>query len=473
MKIKTLHIFLFCVLFNFFSIKAQTLDDAKQWFLDGKYSEALPVFMSEYNVNPKDKALNQWVGICLFETGKIIEAEPYLSFASESKIPQAYLYLGELYSLQYRFDDAEAQFEKYQKAKKKDKEALELLEGIRLKSDKLKRLTRRTEDIQIIDSIVVSKKDFLKAYHLSENSGDIMYVSNFFENQAHNSSVLHVNEKQNKVLFSQYDSINGLDLYSMEKLLDSFGNKKRLSESINNANNQAYPFVLSDGLTLYYASNDQNSLGGYDLFVTRYNLATDSYLTPNQMNMPFNSPFNDYMLAIDEVKGIGWFASDRFQSLDSVCVYTFIPSEKVILVESEEDKYLADRAKISSIKQSWKPGTNYASLIELAKKENKTVIRQTGDFVFVINDSKTYQHLSDFQSNDARQLFEKALNAETEYESKSKQLNELRDQFSSVKSSKDNLRLSILSLENDIELLYENVKRLKMASRNTENRYLF
>jgi len=50
------------------------------------------------------------------------------------------------------------------------------------------------------------------------------------------------------------------------------------------------PFVMSDGLTLYFASTDHQSFGGYDLYVTRYNLATDSYLVPNQLNMPFNSP---------------------------------------------------------------------------------------------------------------------------------------------------------------------------------------
>ena len=36
-------------------------------------------------------------------------------------------------------------------------------------------------------------------------------------------------------------------------------------------------------------------MGGYDIFVTRYNSDTDNYLNPENVGMPFNSPFNDYM----------------------------------------------------------------------------------------------------------------------------------------------------------------------------------
>jgi hypothetical protein len=69
--------------------------------------------------------------------------------------------------------------------------------------------------------------------------------------------------------------------------------------SINDSGSQAYPFVLSDGLTIYFSTTGHQSFGGYDIFVTRYNLTNDSYLAPNQMNMPFNSPFNDYLMVVD------------------------------------------------------------------------------------------------------------------------------------------------------------------------------
>ena len=34
---------------------------------------------------------------------------------------------------------------------------------------------------------------------------------------------------------------------------------------------------------------------------------------PENVGMPFNSPYNDYMYVIDEFNDLGWFASDRYQ----------------------------------------------------------------------------------------------------------------------------------------------------------------
>jgi len=51
------------------------------------------------------------------------------------------------------------------------------------------------------------------------------------------------------------------------------------------------------------------------------------------------------------------------------CVYTFIPNREVTLIESDDEQYLAKRARISSIKDTWKPGVDYSPLIALAKEK--------------------------------------------------------------------------------------------------------
>ena len=51
---------------------------------------------------------------------------------------------------------------------------------------------------------------------------------------------------------------------------------------------------------------------------------TDTYLAPENVGMPFNSPYNDYMYVIDEFNNLGWFASDRYQPEDkSAYMYSF------------------------------------------------------------------------------------------------------------------------------------------------------
>jgi len=71
-------------------------------------------FMQSTSIHPTTTALNQWIGVSLLETGRVAEAEKYLTFASQKKIPEASLYLGELYPKMYRFDEAEKEFGKYQ-----------------------------------------------------------------------------------------------------------------------------------------------------------------------------------------------------------------------------------------------------------------------------------------------------------------------------------------------------------------------
>ena len=120
--------------------------------------------------------------------------------------------------------------------------------------------------------------------------------------------------------------------------------------SINESGNANDPFVLSDGVTIYYAT-DGEGLGGYDIFVTRYNTNTDSYLTPENVGMPFNSPYNDYMYVIDEYNNLGWFTSDRFQPEEKVCIYVFIPnsSKQTYNYEAMDPQQMIRLAQILSL----------------------------------------------------------------------------------------------------------------------------
>lgn len=454
-------------------VMGQTLEDAKKWYLEGNYEQAKPVFEREYQINPTNASLNQWLGVIAFVEGDYRKAIPLLEFASQKKIIEAHIYLGELYTRIYRFDDAEKEFEKYQRAKRRDKGALAKLEEKRDYAEKMRKAVNRTEDIQIIDSLVVPKADFLSAYNLSASAGTLEPINKFFNNQANSDKTVYMNERKDKIYYSLGNPLLGYDLYSMEKLLDTFGNEKKLTETINDTGSQAYPFVLPDGITLYFSSTGHESLGGYDLFVTRYNINSDSYLTPNHLNMPFNSVFNDYMMAVDEEKGVGWFASDRFQHSDSVCVYTFIPNARVTLLESDDEEMLARRAIISSISETWKEGVDYASLRERAAEKVVAMQSKSGDFSFVINDNTTYHFLSDFRNLQARELFSEALELEKRLQLLRSNLSTMRDQFASSSTPNTLLNAEILNAEYQTKSIYDEIEQLKIRARNEEIRNTF
>ena len=455
-----------------FTLKGQTLEDARNWYLEGRYADALPIFQKAYADDSLNPALNQWLGVSLLKTGKIVEAESYLLFSDEKRIPEASLYLGELYSKQYRFEEAESVFEKYQKTNRRNKDALAKLDQFREETAQLRRRVLRSEDVQIIDSLVLPKSEFLSAYNLSRSSGSLEPIHTFFREFPEGNETLFLNERGDKVYYSQENSLSGQDLFTMDKLLNRFGNEQKLPETINGKGNQAYPYVMSDGLTIYFASTGHQSLGGYDLYVTRYNLASDSYLTPNQLNMPFNSPFNDYMMVIDEKKGVGWFASDRFQPDGFVCVYTFLPNPQITLLESDDEAYIYRRARITSIADSWREGVEYGTFREAAQLSDNREEENTVEFEFIINDEKVYHRLDDFTFSNARSLYSQAIGLTKQLEVLTNELKEKREFIAKGGGTDSSLITSMLELEEESEILYRQIERLKNEARNEEIRNL-
>ena len=179
------------------------------------------------------------------------------------------------------------------------------------------------------------------------------------------------------------------------------------------------------------------------------------------------------MMVIDEQKGIGWFASDRFQPEDKVCVYTFIPNQEVQLVHTEEEDSLASRAKISNIKDSWRVGVDYSNLLHKATTINTIEKSKQQDFELVISNDYTYHHFSDFKSFSARELFTDAIEVERKLEEARKELAIKRVQFAaSSPNSQSSLKTEILLMEKTVGELYDRCKVMKVMARNEEIRHI-
>lgn len=467
-------LFTICCLPTVFS---QTLAEAKELYLKKEYTKALPVFEAEYKLKPDDANLNHWYGVCLFETGgDIKKAEKCLLEASKKKIQDSFLYLGQIYTREYNFTQAKEAFGKYELLlKKKDDVAKAHLQEKRKVMARLNRMVSNTEDVQIIDSVIVDKDQFLSAYNLSLSSGRLDYFDKVFTTNMPVESTVYFNEKGSKIYYAQPNKENVYSLFSMEKLLKEYTNEKQLSaNNFGLLGDVNYPYIMPDGVTIYFAAKDAESLGGYDLFVSRYNMNNDTYLAPERLNMPFNSLYNDYMMAIDEEKGIGWFASDRYMEDGDVCIYTFLPNKTVKAVESEDESYLANRARISSIKGTWVAGQNYSKLIALARKSPEARVEVVRDFEFVINDNYTYYRLIDFKNKNARDIYYKVIQLKSEEKSLLDKLEKQRVAYSNTSSEDGRRRMSgdILDMERKYEQIQAEIPELEIQARNQEIQFL-
>ena len=293
-----------------------------------------------------------------------------------------------------------------------------------------------TEQVTFIDSIVLPKKQVLQQIKLSEECGSIVNYADFFRS-GKNDCTLFRNELGNRIVYSEPNQKGHLRLkeksliggeWSMENQLKGLNEEEE--------DNLNFPFVLTDGITMYYAAECEESIGGYDIFMTRYDADSQQFLAPENVGMPFNSPANDYLLVIDEYQQLGWFVTDRNQPVDTVCLYTFIPTETRRIYNEQElgAKKLAAMARISSIKDTWKDmnAVNSAKKrLADARKGTKNEAKNR-DFTFVINDFRTYYTLSDFKDPLAQQKAKIWLETQKEYDAKAKELASLRAKYAAM-----------------------------------------
>ncbi|MDR1382082.1 MAG: tetratricopeptide repeat protein [Tannerella sp.] len=453
-----------------FSGHAQSLDQAKILYNEGNYGEAKPVFGKLVRQSPNNSSYNQWYGVCCYETGDWENAEKHLLVANKRKVMDSYRYLARLYMDMYRFDRAIEMWEGFIDLQKKKKDDVTESEAKLEQARNLYRMQEKTEDVQVVDSMIISKEAFLNAYSLSGESGSLAYYNEFFDVPQPVSSVVYQNQKGDKIYYARPSEYGAYALYSQNKLLDAWGDEKMLLTD-NPADNN-YPFVLSDGITMYFSSKGNGSIGGYDLFVTRYNTNTNAYLAPEQMGMPFNSPANDYMMVIDETKGLGWFVSDRNQPEDTVCIYLFIPDPSRRRIENmEEPDVLIRRASLASIKDTWREGADYTDLIKLAHQDLTAKEKKAErDFIFVINDKTAYYTLDEIKSHEAKEFYAEVIALNKQIESLNVRLDGIRNSYSkSNASAREQLKPTILQAENQLYDLMEKAEIREKKARNAEN----
>ena len=464
------HLFLLSLLFYCALCQAQNLQETRKMYSEGDFIAAKAGAQKLVESSPNNATYNQWYGACLFETGEYEASEKYLIIAASKQTEEADLYLGRLYYMWYEFEKASSHFESHlallQKKGSTDDE-ITSTESLLKQAKRAGRLLTNTEDIQIIDSVVVDKNDFLSSYRLSAESGIV-------EKGRGDVRSVHTNQLQNKRYYDQLDSTGVYAIYSQQKLLDGWSDEVQLPEVINSLKGaNGYPFMMTDGVTIYYASEGHESIGGYDIFVSRYNNNTDTYLTPEQLGMPFNSIYNDYMLAIDELSEIGYFATDRFQPEGKVVIYTFIPNEKKTRIEGE-NAILKNRAMITSIQDSWREEQGYATLLQHVQKYLSSDLNtKNHEFTLVINDERVYHTWSDFKSDAAKSLFMDAQRQKGQLDELNANLENNRLKYSKASANADPaLRKTILELEQMQKEMHPKYRELIVQARNAEIKHL-
>ena len=335
-----------------------------------------------------------------------------------------------------------------------------------------------TQQILIIDSIVVDKDMILPHLRLSSETGSLMTTRDFLGKSV--NGFAFVNEMGNKAYFSLPDDSLREQLFTSDVLGNEWSSPqplKGISEGITEA---SYPFMLTDGITFYFAGKGEESIGGYDIFLTRYNSRSGSFFKPENIGMPFNSEANDYLYAVDELNRIGYFVSDRRQPEGKVCIYIFVPSDsrKTYDPSIYTEQQIRDFADIISIADTWGNGTERKAALSRLKTINNvkpsTEKKSNAQSVpIVINDALTYSSAKDFRSTKAAILYQELVIAHGRLTVVETELAKARDLFpTATAADRRSLRQEILQMEEEVQQLYQRIPSLEKEIRKEENKVI-
>lgn len=451
--------------------EADIVEDVRSLLDEGDYSAALELVQAELKAKPKGNqagTLNALAGEAAYYMGDRDAAAGYLSKARARGVADAFLLSGRMAMEDYDFSNAAEMYSRYVSMKEKASKPVDPSAGTEMNGASLaSEMLDRVEKITVIDRADVEAEDFFCRYNISPESGRLLEISQIADDypgldlEGLAQSPVFENERGDFRLWAMADSAGApLRIVESNRFIGGEWESPVPSDTVLNLGaSAAYPFMMADGTTLYFASDGEGSIGGFDIFRSNRDAADASYMAPANMGMPYNSPYNDYMLAIDESKGIGWWATDRNTLGEGkVSIYIFVPNEVRINYDVDTPD-LVSFARLDDIVTT-QGNLSEDELMALREKESQreTAVRQDHDFEIAISPERTYHSLSDFRSDEARSMMEQYLEDAQAYSAGEERLRQLRRAYG---SGNRNVADEILRLERDQEQALTALRKLR------------
>lgn len=349
----------------------------------------------------------------------------------------------------YRFDEAISSLQHQIATAKRQKKTTIQLEQALSRARLGAIMLSATEKVRIIDSLVVDRGS-IPIPQLRKGLGKLQAAQTLAAALGlagkRVGEAAYINDWGDRAYFAMADTTENLRLYVANRFGQKWGQPLPLPGFTPQERNEDFPFMDPDGVTLYFAADGAESLGGYDLFQTRYDADAKAFLKPQNLGMPFNSPANDFLMVIDRANNMGWFVSDRYQPVDKLCIYSFIPNDNREVYDASTPKNtLRQLAMLMPLQLSQispeerrQLATDYAKSKQDGKSEDKSN-------VFVINDNTIYHSLDEFRHPEARKAAKEWWDAAQRLQAIGEQLDELRRVYAKQKTGGE----EILRLEQE------------------------
>ncbi|MCX7729356.1 MAG: hypothetical protein N2203_07795, partial [Bacteroidia bacterium] len=337
-------IFFYIIIGNTILYSQKDIDDVKKEaekaLNDENYTEAYKLYSQLVANFSKEPIYNYKLGISMIyaepEKKKCI---PYLEFASKfvqkkEVPPEALFYLAKAYHINYRFNEAIKYYKEYKQIASSSKiKELEVDREI-ASCENGKKLLSNIKELVVLSKKRLNETEYFRSYDLSTIGGKILVKPEDFysklDKKKKDKSVVYLPQQGDKVFFSSYgeDGKNGKDIYYAIRMPNGTFAKPQPLVSINTPFDEDYPFLHPNGKVLYFASKGYNSMGGYDIFKTKYDEKTNTWSAPENLEFPINSPGDDFLFVTDSSEKIAFFSTSKSSPPGKIDVFK-IKTERV------------------------------------------------------------------------------------------------------------------------------------------------
>lgn len=324
-----------------FKSEADLKKKADELFIEGDYVQAYPLYSQLLSLYPKDHFYNFRFGACIIYAEKDKEkAIKYLEYAvSKTDIDvEAHFFLGKAYHINYRFDDAIRAYTTFKsKAGNKKRKLLNPEREIEMCQNG-KNLLSNITDIIVVEKKEVPRSDFFRSYETSKFGGKILAkpdeLKSSYDKKVKESSVIFVpNTAGGEIFYSSYgdNDKNGKDIFKVKRLPNGeFSPPQNIGFPINTQYDEEFPVLHPNGRILYFCSKGHNSMGGYDVFISTFDNATQTWSTPVNLDFAINTPDDDILFLADENNEEAYFSSTRASVGSNIGVYKILMLRKPV-----------------------------------------------------------------------------------------------------------------------------------------------
>jgi len=118
-----------------------------------------------------------------------------------------------------------------------------------------------------------------------------------------------------------------------------WGKAVNLGPTINTQYGEEGVFIHPDGKTMYFSSQGHKSMGGYDIFKSRYDDVTKKWSEPENLGYPVNTPDDDVFFVTSASGKHGYYASFNGNGYGEKDIYmaTFLGIEKPMVLNNEDN----------------------------------------------------------------------------------------------------------------------------------------